>query len=238
MTSPEVPEEEVPQDQQVVVPPVDPLGDAHDEDESAVVPVLLTIYALYLLLRGGHDRIGIGWRQVAEKLNIQDTAGRQFAAIAQRAVAQAAEQAGNAGAELWMTSDAGIRAGVQAGVRAVAEALLWHDRASEGPVSRDAGGDVPTMSDPPATLAGIVVTAVVNAAVVATAAVAGWESKTWRTMRDSRVRHAHREMEGQQRPMAEAFTAPDGSKLRFPGDPTAPVSLTAGCRCRVSVSRR
>lgn len=54
---------------------------------------------------------------------------------------------------------------------------------------------------------------------------------TWRTARDERVRPSHRRMEGQQRPDGQPFRSGDGNSLRFPGDPLAPVSDTARCRC-------
>lgn len=59
--------------------------------------------------------------------------------------------------------------------------------------------------------------------------------RVWDTAGDTRVRHTHRIMDGQEVGLDEPFTAPDGSKLMYPGDTTlgAPGSETINCRCRV-----
>lgn len=56
-----------------------------------------------------------------------------------------------------------------------------------------------------------------------------WE---WVTARDERVRPSHRAMHGQVRPDGEPFRSGDGNLLRYPHDPSAPLSDRAGCRCR------
>lgn len=60
-------------------------------------------------------------------------------------------------------------------------------------------------------------------------------TREWDSSGDSRVRPAHRIMDGQRVGLDEAFTAPDGQKLMFPGDSSlgASIALTGGCRCRV-----
>lgn len=55
--------------------------------------------------------------------------------------------------------------------------------------------------------------------------------RTWITAEDSRVRDSHNGMQGQQRPVGEAFISDAGNSLRYPGDENAPVSETAQCRC-------
>ena len=35
--------------------------------------------------------------------------------------------------------------------------------------------------------------------------------------------------------LEEPFTAPDGTLLRFPGDPNAPPELVVNCRCTVTM---
>lgn len=55
----------------------------------------------------------------------------------------------------------------------------------------------------------------------------------WRTRGDEKVRRSHSAMHGQVRPVGQAFVSGDGNLLRFPGDPRAPRSDTAGCRCVV-----
>ncbi len=56
---------------------------------------------------------------------------------------------------------------------------------------------------------------------------------TWRSAGDSRVRHTHRVLNGQTVAYGEAFVSPSGARLRFPGDPRAPIIETSGCRCRL-----
>lgn len=60
-------------------------------------------------------------------------------------------------------------------------------------------------------------------------------TREWDSAGDSRVRPAHRVMDGQRVGLDEAFTAPDGQKLMFPGDTSlgASLDLTNSCRCRV-----
>ena len=60
----------------------------------------------------------------------------------------------------------------------------------------------------------------------------GGGTKTWVTRRDSRVRGEHMLIHGKTVSMKEAFSI-DGSSLRFPGDPLAPIGLTINCRCRL-----
>ena len=55
----------------------------------------------------------------------------------------------------------------------------------------------------------------------------------WFTRRDERVRGSHRTMHRQKREHGVPFTSGNGVSLRFPGDPSAPASETARCRCRV-----
>lgn len=64
--------------------------------------------------------------------------------------------------------------------------------------------------------------------------------KTWHSVKDTRVRPSHaflgdRSYEFHSVPVNEKFVTIDGHKLMFPGDPTAPLSETAGCRCWMSV---
>jgi HK97 family phage portal protein len=60
----------------------------------------------------------------------------------------------------------------------------------------------------------------------------GGGTKTWVTRRDSRVRGEHMLIHGKTVSMKDAFSI-DGSSLRFPGDPLAPIGLTINCRCRL-----
>lgn len=237
MSSPQ--EDPPPQESQDPSFPVSNQEQPEGEDESALIPALLAVYAAYLLWRGGRDRTAIGWRQVADALQLRLIIGGQLAAISMRAMTRQRDLAGPAGDELWQYTSLGLQGGVEAGLRSIAEALIWTDRSADGdPVTKDAGGRVPTASSPPDALARMVAQAVVNATMVAVAAAAGWRSKTWHTKRDLRVRDAHVSMEGQVQPINQPFLAPGGVKLRYPGDPAAPIHLVINCRCWVIPTRR
>lgn len=58
--------------------------------------------------------------------------------------------------------------------------------------------------------------------------------REWHTAGDERVRDSHNVMNGQTRPVGEAFTSGQGNSLRFPGDPDAPASDTIQCRCVIT----
>jgi hypothetical protein len=58
-------------------------------------------------------------------------------------------------------------------------------------------------------------------------------TKHWRSAGDGRVRHTHRVLNGNSVGFSEQFVSPSGARLRFPGDPEAPISETSGCRCSV-----
>lgn len=53
----------------------------------------------------------------------------------------------------------------------------------------------------------------------------------WDATGDSRTRPSHMAMDGQSRPVGQAFEAPSGAKLKFPGDPDAPAEERIKCRC-------
>lgn len=57
--------------------------------------------------------------------------------------------------------------------------------------------------------------------------------KVWHTRRDSKVRSSHATLNGKRLPIEQAFTTGAGNSLDHPGDPDAPLSETAGCRCRL-----
>ena len=64
--------------------------------------------------------------------------------------------------------------------------------------------------------------------------------KTWRSMRDNRVRPTHKHgsgLDGQTvLGMDGLFTSPSGATLRYPHDPQAPFSETSQCRCYIIYS--
>jgi len=53
----------------------------------------------------------------------------------------------------------------------------------------------------------------------------------WHTNMDGRERDSHAAMNGQTVGWGESFTSGAGNKLRYPGDPQAPVHEIADCRC-------
>lgn len=55
--------------------------------------------------------------------------------------------------------------------------------------------------------------------------------KTWRTRNDDKVRHTHKQAEGQTVPFGAPFWV-GGVPMMHPGDPSAPASEVANCRCR------
>lgn len=55
--------------------------------------------------------------------------------------------------------------------------------------------------------------------------------RVWRSAADSRVRDTHRAMNGDSVGLNEPWISPSGALLRYPGDPDAPVSEIANCRC-------
>lgn len=54
--------------------------------------------------------------------------------------------------------------------------------------------------------------------------------KQWECRRDTKVREAHDDADGQIRLLDEPFTV-GGVAMRYPGDPAAPPGLTVNCRC-------
>ncbi|MEU8540893.1 phage portal protein [Streptomyces sp. NPDC048717] len=73
----------------------------------------------------------------------------------------------------------------------------------------------------------------VNGAADATAESIGPSVlRTWATRRDALVRPEHQQLDGTTLPAGTAFEV-DHARLRYPGDPFAPVDLTANCRCRL-----
>lgn len=57
----------------------------------------------------------------------------------------------------------------------------------------------------------------------------------WNSRHDTRTRRSHYVMDGQQRAFGEMFLSGDGVELEYPGDPNAPASETANCRCNRSL---
>lgn len=213
------------------------------DEDSALVPAILIAYAAYLAWRAAHDRTPKGWQQVSLAIGLRGLVGDQLSMVATRALRWQQQVAGRAGDDLWNFTDQGVTAGVNAGLQTIAEALIWTDTHVDGiPTTQDAAAPgqaaAPTASNPPTLLAQMAATAVVNATIFAATAAAGWTEKTWVSMRDTRVRDTHRALDGTSVPMDKPFVSPSGAKLRFPGDPRAPISEVARCRCHLRMSRR
>jgi hypothetical protein len=60
----------------------------------------------------------------------------------------------------------------------------------------------------------------------------GATKRRWQTRMDSRVRPAHKSLEGRWKPVGKPFKS-GGFEIQYPGDPSAPLELTAGCRCHL-----
>lgn len=218
-----------------------PAPEPPPDDGSSLVPALLVVYGAYLIWRGAYHRTPTGWRQVMLALGLRGLIGAQLAMVAARGLGAQRTEAGRPGDELWGSVESGIQAGVDAGLQTIAQALIWTDRTvppGDTPPTADEGGVVPTLAAPPELLAQMTAAAVINAAQFAAAVGAGWQSKTWRSRRDNRVRDTHVALNGTKLPMTSVFTSPSGAKLRFPGDPRAPIAERANCRCVLLMSRR
>jgi len=67
---------------------------------------------------------------------------------------------------------------------------------------------------------------------VASGAVPGnLVDQKWHTTMDGRERDSHASLNGQVVPFGQPFISGDGNRLRYPGDPQAPISEVANCRC-------
>lgn len=58
--------------------------------------------------------------------------------------------------------------------------------------------------------------------------------KVWKTRHDDRVRPTHVGLADSKVPFGGHFVSESGAILRYPGDPKAPISETAGCRCHLN----
>lgn len=72
-----------------------------------------------------------------------------------------------------------------------------------------------------------------NQAILSGKVDAMFVTKRWRSAGDNRVRHTHRALNDDEAGFYDSFASPSGARIRFPGDPDAPISETSGCRCTV-----
>lgn len=78
-----------------------------------------------------------------------------------------------------------------------------------------------------------------NTATVEGMRQAGIEEIEWLARRDGKSGDRHHErMNGKRVKIGEEFVTPLGNKMRYPGDPRAPIKETANCRCTVVPVRR
>lgn len=210
-----------------------------EQNESAggLLPALLAVYGTYLTYRAANGSISTSWQEVSEKLQLPLFLGDKLAMIAARALAQQRAGLGAGADELWLAVPQSVQAGIDAGLQTVAEALIWTDSHEEQDTKDEAGGLVPTQASPPVELA-LVTTQAVSAAAQQTAAeAAGWRYKTWKTVLDRQVRESHRHLHNVKVSLQESFVDGDGNRMRYPGDPLAPIDTRIGCRCWLTTSR-
>lgn len=220
--------------------PVPAPEETEDQESSSIIPVLLTVAAMYATYRATHGPLSGHWRTIATTLGIQTAVGGAFTAIALRALDTQRRAAGRAGDELWTTQPRAAVAGMDAGIRTVVQSLRWLDTHVSDRDERafQEGPRRPTAANPPVVLAEVTVKAIANAAQIRAAEMVGWRSKVWQTMQDPRVRDSHRVMQGQRRDLREEFVTGNGVRIAYPGDPTAPIDEWIQCRCWLRTARR
>ena len=59
--------------------------------------------------------------------------------------------------------------------------------------------------------------------------------RVWHAAKDSRTRDTHRQLDGETVGFNEPWVSSSGARLRFPGDPSAPLAETIRCRCNFSM---
>lgn len=58
--------------------------------------------------------------------------------------------------------------------------------------------------------------------------------KVWNSAHDKRVRHTHRELDGESVGLNERFVSSSGARLLYPLDAAAPLAETVNCRCNLT----
>jgi hypothetical protein len=132
---------------------------------------------------------------------------------------------------------------VRARVRKLFTEILQEDSGGEvrtdvrawGHLSRWIEGALPKTGEPTEHTAEVIATWLSVAAINAAATAAAKHDPEpllleWVTMHDNKVREAHAETDGQQRPPGELYDV-GGFGMQFPGDPRAPIELWINCRC-------
>lgn len=55
--------------------------------------------------------------------------------------------------------------------------------------------------------------------------------REWDSTGDTKVRHSHRALDGEQVGLDEPYISPTGARIMYPGDPDAPAEEVINCRC-------
>jgi len=76
-----------------------------------------------------------------------------------------------------------------------------------------------------------------NTGTMAGYVATGVERIRWLSYRDGRSGRGHDEMYRKTTPVGTPFILPDGTPMRYPGDPRAPIKHTANCRCTIAPVR-
>lgn len=77
-----------------------------------------------------------------------------------------------------------------------------------------------------------------NTGIVTGMQLAGVERIEWLAYTDGKSGNRHHErMDGKVIQLGEYFLTPLGNRVRYPGDPAAPIAETANCRCGVAPAR-
>jgi hypothetical protein len=213
-------------------PPVPvPTPPPEQEEADHLLAVIAMIVAAYIGWRAATNRGEKTRDELLTPLGIPATVTYALQQSALRVLTWQRSSNGRAGDELLPYVAQGVAAAVKAGVEVIEDTIVdWDDD--------ERMDDVAARAKAVAALARAVARTTSNAAMEAVAQAAGWSHKTWFTQQDSRVRSAHRSMQGQKVPLSGKFTDGAGRSLDYPGDPTAPADTWIGCRCWMTIERQ
>lgn len=226
-----------------------------DQDASALLPTVLAILSAAAIYGASTGAA----KDLATTLSVPARIGAALSAVALRVLmklAQGGLSARKRQAVLDVLPEATERA-VEAGVEIIemaAQAVVDNVRSAGGtpgvslpgmPYSEDLPGD----SDDPKVVARRVASAVRNGArfhavdEIEKTSPEGKEiklRKTWHSHKDARTRASHaflgdKSYEYHTVDVGDPFISITGAKLRYPGDPKAPLHEIARCRCWMSV---
>lgn len=203
-----------------------------ESDGGSIVPVLLSILAAYAAYRTTKGAVTGTWRAAAQTLGLADMAGNALDNVARRGLARQRKAAGRPGDELWEHNEEAVKAGVEAGVRTLVDILKARPEPESAPADGKPTNVQPDIPNPAevAEMAQGIAASVAGAAQNDAASRAGWD-KIWQSQHDLRVRYSHAFLDRNRVAAAEPFVTPDGVRIRFPHDPSAPLEEVINCRC-------